>query len=170
MNSESFVFYESVYKQVQRLENKLGAEVAMSFLNAVMEFGLYGVMPEEEDDVWLYGFEQTITSIDRAKDRYEKSIENGKKGGRPKKFDEQQMLELKRKGMSNKDIAARMGCSVRTVERTFSDKTDKIDKTRHNLNDNDNDNVNDNIVGLVPHPIGETPNPQKPEEEKIFIF
>ena len=57
MNSASFVLFESTYKQVQTLEKRLGTEVAMHYMNAIMEFGLYGVIPEEDDDVWLYGFE-----------------------------------------------------------------------------------------------------------------
>lgn len=83
MNASSFVFYESVYKQIQVLRERLGNDVAMEYMNAVMEFGLYGVVPEEESDVWLYGFEQTMTSIDRAKKRHEWSVEQGKRGGRP---------------------------------------------------------------------------------------
>lgn len=57
MNTESFVMYESVFKQVQILEKKLGKETAYDFMKAVTEFGLYGILPDEESDVWLYGFE-----------------------------------------------------------------------------------------------------------------
>lgn len=146
MNSASFVMYESFYKQAQILEKKLGKDTAYDFLNAVMEFGLYGVVPDEDDDVWMYGFEQTITSIDKAKDRYNKAVENGKKGGRPKKYDDQLILELKKQGLSNSQIAVRLGCSTRTVERAIAEITgresDKTDKRGQNLNDNVNDNVN----------------------------
>ena len=62
MNKESFVFYESVAKQGDRLADKLGKEVAFDFYKAVIDFGLYGVLPDEDSNVWLYGFEQTITS------------------------------------------------------------------------------------------------------------
>ena len=97
MNKESFVFYESVAKQGDRLADKLGKEVAFDFYKAVIDFGLYGVLPDEDSNVWLYGFEQTITSISAAKDRYTAAVENGKKGGRPKvDLNEQEVLAKKK--------------------------------------------------------------------------
>lgn len=117
MNNQSFVLYESVYKQVQIIEKRLGAEKAMEFMNAIMEFGLYGVMPPEESDIWLYGFEQTITSISNAKDRYAAAVENGKKGGRKKTIDDSQVIKLKEQGLTNKQVAEHMNCSVSSVEK-----------------------------------------------------
>ena len=55
-NTESFVLYESVYKQFEILKKRNPA-VATNFIEAIMEYGLYGVVPDEESDVWLYGFE-----------------------------------------------------------------------------------------------------------------
>ena len=57
MNKGSFVFYESVAKQGDRLANRLGKEVAYDFYKAVIDFGLYGVVPDESEEVWLYGLE-----------------------------------------------------------------------------------------------------------------
>lgn len=140
MNDGSFVLYESVYKQSERLEKKLGAEAAYRFIKAVMEFGLYGVIPEEEDNVWLYGLEQTITSIDKAKDRYTAAVANGKKGGRPKTIDDSKIKELIDQGKTNKEIADMLGCSISSVEK----KGAQYRKNRKNLNENENDNVNEN--------------------------
>lgn len=160
MNKESFVFYESVAKQGDRLANKLGKEVAYDFYKAVIDFGLYGVLPDEDSDVWLYGFEQTITSIDAAKNRYAAAIENGKKGGRPKTVDADKVLELKQEGMTNKQVAERLGCSVSSIEKINAEnrknqknqKNSEIivienqenRKNQKNLNDNVNVNVNVN--------------------------
>ena len=33
-------------------------------MRAVIEYGLYDIVPPEDDEVWMYGLEQTITSID----------------------------------------------------------------------------------------------------------
>ena len=112
----------------------------MKFLNAVMEFGLYGVIPEEESEVWLYGFEQTITSIGMAKSRYAAAVENGKKGGRKKTIDDTKVIELKQQGLTNKKIAEKLGCSESSVEKISS----AYRKNRKNLNDNVNENVNGN--------------------------
>jgi DNA-binding MarR family transcriptional regulator len=47
-----------------------------------------------------------------------------------------------------------------------------VDKQQNDLiKDKLKDNIKYNNIGLVPHPIGETPNPQAPiEETKIFKF
>ena len=163
MNTESFVLYESVYKQMEILEKRLNKETAYDFLKAVMEFGLYGVMPDDESPVWLYGFEQTITSISSAKDRRAATIANGKKGGRATKYDKDEIIELHESGMSNAKITEKIGCSLSTVERAVREYREKKGKvsdfsrqnlhnpsqaviSRHNLNVNVNvnENVNDN--------------------------
>ena len=170
MNSESFVFYESVYKQAQILQKKMGAETAMEFLNAVMEFGLYGVVPDEEADVWLYGIEQTFTSIGAAKDRRQQQIENGKKGGRPKSIDDDVVIQMIKDGMTNAEIAKALDCSVSSIEKKSSvyRKIAKTVKTHKNLNENvnvnENDNVNDNSSSTIVEAWG---GPQTPNK---FIF
>lgn len=118
MNKESFVLYESVFKQADRLNEKLGKNIAYDFIEAIMIFGLYGVLPEDDSDVWLYGFEQSITSISAAKDRYTAAVENGKKGGRPKTINDDEVIELKEMwGFTNKQIAEELNCSVSSVEK-----------------------------------------------------
>lgn len=55
------------------------------------------MVPADNDDVWLYGFEQAITSISRAKERYQLAIENGKRGGRPAIWLDQEEVLAKKK-------------------------------------------------------------------------
>lgn len=154
-NKSSFVFYESVYKQANALHKRNKKEEELELLRAIMEFGLYGVIPEEESDVWLYGFEQAATSISAAKTRYEAAKENGSKGGRPVKYPMMDMVKYREQGMTNNQIAAYMGCSVKTVENKLKqyDKSNpeysEERKNRKNLNENytvnDNDNDNDTV-------------------------
>ena len=141
MNDKSFVMYESVHKHLERLSKKLGKEAAFDFLMAVNNYGLYGELPDEDDDAWLYGLEQTITSISKAKDRYTAAVENGKKGGRKQTIDRDKVLELKAKGNTNKAIAEELGCSVSSIEKIVSTNQ----KNQKNLNDNDNVNDNNNV-------------------------
>ena len=144
MNTESFVFYESVYKQAERLEKKLGKEVGYDFLKAVIEFGLYGAVPDEDDNAWLYGLEQTITSIGAAKDRYAAAVENGKKGGRPVvELKEKEVLKKKEELGTWKAVASYYG----VTEQTLRNKRVEWEKQKNpkNLNDNVNVNVNDNV-------------------------
>lgn len=151
-NKSSFVFYESVYKQANALHKRNKKEEELELLRAIIEYGLYGVIPEEESDVWLYGFEQAATSISAAKTRYEAAKENGSKGGRPVKFPMMDMVKYREQGMTNNQIAAYMGCSVKTVENklkqydTSNPEYSKERKNRKNLNENYtvNDTVNNN--------------------------
>lgn len=123
-NKEAFVFYESMYKQLMILykRGKLKEYVELSI--AIQEYGLYGVIPDEDSDVWLYGFEQAATNISVAKDRYETAKENGSKGGRPVKYHMMDMVELRKQGLTNEQIAKTMDCSLRLV----NDKLNRYDK------------------------------------------
>ena len=105
INTQSFVLYESVYKHIQTLSNRVSETTALHYINCIMEFGLYGVEPPDDDEVWIYGFEQAMTSIYSAKERYNKSKENGRKGGAPERFTKEQVKELKDQGLTNKEVA-----------------------------------------------------------------
>ena len=69
---QSFVLYESVYAQFERLLKANKAAGANRYIDAVMQYGLYGVVPEENDEVWLYGLDNVMASIDSAKSNYRK--------------------------------------------------------------------------------------------------
>ena len=145
INTESFVLYESVYKQFEILK-KRKPEVATDFIEAIMEFGLYGVIPDEESDIWLYGFEQAITSIERAKTRYTASIENGKKGGRPSKnLDQDEVLAKKAELKTWKAVASFYGISEDTLRKIRASWGTVEPEKPKNLNENENVNVNENV-------------------------
>ena len=148
INTQSFVLYESVYKHIQTLQKRVSAETALKYANAVMEFGLYGVIPNEDDEVWIYGFEQAMTSIYSSKEKYSKAIDNGKKGGAPRKYNHDLIVELKDQGLTNKQIAEEIGCAEITVSRALrEDRERKEDKEEQdnisnlNLNDKDKETV-----------------------------
>lgn len=150
LNTESFVFYESTYKTYEKIKKIAGVEAAARFFEAVTEYGLYGIIPEEDDPVWLNGLEQIFTSIGRAKDRYEVAVSNGKKGGRPGKIDYNKADELRAAGMTYQQIADTLGCSKSSIEKhysknpqkpvitVFTSKEDTDRKNQKNLNDNEN--------------------------------
>lgn len=143
-NTESFVLYESVYKQFEILK-KRKPDAATDFIEAIMEYGLYGVVPDEESEVWLYGFEQSTTSIQRAKDRYAAAVENGSKGGRPSKsLNKEDVLQKKEELRTWKAVAKFYGIDEDTLRKIRKSwETEKAEKPK-NLNDNVNDNVNVN--------------------------
>ena len=192
MNKESFVFYESVAKQGDRLANKLGKEVAYDFYKAVIDFGLYGVLPDEDSDVWLYGFEQTITSIDAAKDRYAAAIENGKKGGRPKvDLNEQEVLAKKKELGTWKATAQYFGVTeqslknyrnqwenqknpknpnnpnITIIENQKNPKNPNNPNSAEEENQKNPKNLNDNVNVNVNNNVNEN---KKEKEKDIFAF
>lgn len=159
--NESFVLYESVFRTYQRLYKK-NKERAADYINAVMEFGIDGVIPDEDDEVWFYGLDNAIASISAAKDRRAKNIEDGAKGGRKKiDLDNESLLEMKNSGMSYQQIANELGISKSTIQRRFKEIDSSLVSNgvkTQNLNVNDNVNVNDNE------------NENENENEKQLIF
>lgn len=131
-NSCSFVFYESVWKQYQILDARR-PEAAKAFMRAVIEYGLYDIVPPEDDEVWMYGLEQTITSIDAAKGRREKNQEDGSKGGRPAIRFERKLIEQKKQELKTwKAVAEFLGIDEKTLRKIRSnweeEKTEKPEK------------------------------------------
>ena len=119
-NSCSFVFYESVWKQYQILDARR-PEAAKAFMRAVIEYGLYDIVPPEDDEVWMYGLEQTITSIDAAKGRREKNLEDGSKGGRPAIRFERELIEQKKQELKTwKAVAEFLGIDEKTLRKIRS--------------------------------------------------
>ena len=119
-NSCSFVFYESVWKQYQILDARR-PEAAKAFMRAVIEYGLYDIVPPEDDEVWMYGLEQTITSIDAAKGRREKNQEDGSKGGRPAIRFERELIEQKKRELKTwKAVAEFLGIDEKTLRKIRS--------------------------------------------------
>lgn len=119
-NSCSFVFYESVWKQYQILDARR-PEAAKAFMRAVVEYGLYNIVPPEDDEVWMYGLEQTITSIDAAKGRREKNQEDGSKGGRPAIRFERELIEQKKQELKTwKAVAEFLGIDEKTLRKIRS--------------------------------------------------
>ena len=119
-NNCSFVFYESVWKQYQILDARR-PEAAKAFIRAVIEYGLYDIVPPEDDEVWMYGLEQTITSIDAAKSRREKNQEDGSKGGRPAIRFERELIEQKKQELKTwKAVAEFLGIDEKTLRKIRS--------------------------------------------------
>lgn len=146
MNTESFVFYESVWKAYKTLRKVFGLEAADHFFECIVEFGLYGVIPPEDDIVYTQGFEQTATSIYHAKVKRHTAIENGKKGGRKERYSAEEVANLKDQGLTNKQIAQQLGYSEETVRIKLKQAKEKTTENPNNplVNLNEKENKNDN--------------------------
>ena len=146
----SFILYESVYVQYDRLMKRGKIEAAQDFINAVMRYGLYGEVPDDESEIWDYGFDGVVATVSAAKSRYTKQIDVPQ--------DELQMLVDE--GRTQQEIANYYNCSVDTIQRRMkqygiarrktAENTAKPqdthrtavlpqkDRKQFNVNDNDN--------------------------------
>ena len=98
----SFVCYESVYRQFERLTRREKLEEANAFIGAVMRYGLYGEKPEEDSEIWDYGFDGIIATISSAKDRYKQKFN----------IPQEELSALLSSGRTQQQIADHYGCSV----------------------------------------------------------
>jgi hypothetical protein len=72
-----------------------------------MRYGLYGDKPEEDSDVWDYGFDGVVATISSAKDRYTKRIDIPK----------EELESMIQSGRTQQEIADYYNCSTDTVQR-----------------------------------------------------
>lgn len=103
----SFILYESVYVQYERLMRRGKVQEAQDFIKAVMRYGLYGDEPGEDSEIWDFGFDGVIATISTAKDRYTKRID----------IPQEELERFVREGRSQQEIAGYYNCSVDTVQR-----------------------------------------------------
>lgn len=81
---DGFIFYKSFYDSINALDESMQLEV----YQALAEYGLTGEMRDDLSPITKALLTAMIPTIDNANKRYVASVENGKKGGRPKKTKE----------------------------------------------------------------------------------
>ena len=72
-----------------------------------MRYGLYGDEPDEDSEVWDYGFDGVIATISTAKDRYTKRID----------VPQEELEQFVREGRTQQEIASYYNCSTDTIQR-----------------------------------------------------
>ena len=147
----SFICYESVYRQFERMIRRGKQQEANAFIDAVMRYGLYGEKPDEESEIWDFGFDGIIATISSAKEKYHQKIN----------IPEEELSAMLRSGQTQQQIANHFGCSVDTIQRRMRQYglsrstaantakqaapqsiADFTAKSRTQLNVNDNENGN----------------------------
>ena len=117
MEYDNFVFYGSWRESLEGFREEFGDDYAKEALWNLMLAATAGDIETERKSIIGFISGAVMPNVNKAKDRYAAAIENGKKGGRPKKIDENKALELKQKGMTNKQVAEALGCSVSSIEK-----------------------------------------------------
>lgn len=135
-----FLFYESIMDTADRISENFGKEKAYDFLVDVIDFGLLGVYPDEDSPSWLYGFDTISAVIQSAQENYDRRVEAGKRGGRPKSIPEedmravyQEVIDAESKGKTTivkRKICEKYNCSVRTLNRLLKEFRENFDENQ----------------------------------------
>ena len=72
-----------------------------------MDYGLYKITPEEDDEIWMYGLDADFAVINSAKNKYAKKI----------CIPESLLREYVDEGLTQKQMAELCNCSVDTIQR-----------------------------------------------------
>ena len=115
--NSSAQMYSTTYRAI--MSSKLSASKKLEALATFLDFGLYNQeIPDSDTNAVLSAIyisnKELFTSM---KEKYLKSKEDGAKGGAPEKVNADDVNKLREQGLSNEDIAKKMGCTVRTVQR-----------------------------------------------------
>lgn len=111
--NKGFYCFGTVYDSMIELARK-DEHLALSYIRAVMEYGLYGEY-EEGDPVIDALMSQAMFGIDNVAQRREKNIQDGSKGGRKKKNEDEVVWSLIDSGKTKEEVATELHCSVRTI-------------------------------------------------------
>ena len=101
---KTFVFYEGFHKHFERLLRR-DRDLALKYLIALMEKGLYEKEPPEDDELWDFGLDADFANITGDRKKREKRI------GIPK----EELTELLSQGKTNKQISEIYSCSSETI-------------------------------------------------------
>lgn len=125
-NRTSFVFYDGFYNAIKKMRT---SEEKAELIEAICKYEFEGVIPEMSY-VCEIAFEVIKPSLDKATIRYAASVENGKKGGRPKKSENPTEPNKTYDNLGEPN----------ETQQNLNEPT----RTQGNLNVNDNVNVNEN--------------------------
>lgn len=151
----SFIFYETFAKQLKLLDK----ELRYKFYEAIVEYGLYGTEPDFtglEACAWI----PIQESIDNAKARRVKNIDDGKKGGRPEIPQEVQdsICDDLKNGLTQKETAEKHGVSQQVVSKikkgVYGTTHHKPSSNTTNLDVDVDVDVNGNGNGIPPEVSG----------------
>lgn len=111
----NMVFYESWLETVDAFEKMMGIDFAKEAIYALVYLSIRGEVKTENDLIlgWIKG--SCLPNVQSAQEKYRRAVEAGKKGGRPKELDYEEIYRLKENGVSVKDIAEEMDLTEESV-------------------------------------------------------
>ena len=121
---ENFVFYAD-WVDIIKAYDKTSPEFASNLAKQIIYYGVTGQMTTNDPIITGMVNSMCAALISKSKNRYKACKANGQQGGAPKKYDADQIVALHNKGLSDQDIADKLGCSLRTVQRALSKRSDE---------------------------------------------
>ena len=111
----NMVFYESWLETIDAFEKMMGIDFAKEAIYALVYLSIRGEVKTENDLIlgWIKG--SCLPNVQSAQEKYRRAVEAGKKGGRPKELDYDEIYRLKENGISVKDIASKMGLTEESI-------------------------------------------------------
>jgi len=128
---DSFVIFKNWAESI----NALPEEYQLETYKALVDFGLTGERPQGLSPIANAMIISFSTGMENNILRYNASVENGKKGGRPKKSQVQEEIENLEKPSETQE-------NLEKPSNNLDESKTNLDKPNHNLNVNDNVNVN----------------------------
>ena len=116
---ENFVFYGSWKEHLNGLKELCGEDVAKEVAWQIINYGTSKEFDTDDQKIINMVNGMCRDLIISAKRRRQASVENGRQGGRPTKYSQDDIVALYNKGLTEQDIADNLGCSLRTVQRAL---------------------------------------------------
>lgn len=112
----NMVFYESWLETVDAFEKMFGIDFAKETIYALVYLSIRGEVKTENDLIlgWIKG--SCLPNVQSAQEKYRRAVEAGKKGGRPKELDYDEIYRLKENGDSIKEIASKVGLTEDSIK------------------------------------------------------
>jgi hypothetical protein len=117
---ENFVFYGSWKEHLDGLKDLCGEDVAKEVVWQIVNYGTSKEFDTDDQKIINMVNGMCRDLIESAKKRRSASVENGSRGGRPKQFDDEEIISLYNEGLPEQEIADKLGCNIRTVRRAIS--------------------------------------------------
>lgn len=135
----NMVFYESWLETVDAFEKMMGIDFAKEAIYALVYLSIRGEVKTENDLIlgWIKG--SCLPNVQSAQEKYRRAVEAGKKGGRPKELDYDEIYRLKESGVSVKDISSKMGLTEDSVRSALKRYNRMGQKGQNHDIDKDND-------------------------------
>lgn len=123
---DSFVFYKSFYEAIAELPS----ENQLELYDAICRYSLFGEVPEMSG-ISKAMFTLMKPNIDATAKKYRSSVENGKKGGRPKKEPNENPAETQQK--PNENPAETQSKADRNLNEDVDEDVDEDDEENDDL-------------------------------------